>query len=56
MIRTHERAKGGAPQLGARRSYERGPFGVRPREDDDQGDELPAATVAGQPTEGEPTP
>lgn len=55
MIRTLHRVRG-ATQLGARQPYETGPFGVRPREDDDQGDELPAATASGQPPEGEPTP
>jgi len=33
------RIKGGAPQLGARLPGELGPFGVRPDEDDGQGDE-----------------
>lgn len=47
MIPHPHRQKGGGPQLGARGTRQRGPFGTWPDEDDvddDQGDE-PVSTI-----------
>lgn len=43
------RRKGGAPQLGASRAGERGPFGVRPDPEDPDDTEPAPDTAGGEP-------